>query len=166
MSYSFDFWLQMKIIGRLSLEKKRELVCILNGMPDSQALSRWMRKDKLIVLKPQYFHSAICIFVLYKFPDLRSKPSFYDKIAFHGVEKEACQLAMDVLNADDDGRCFLKDEWKELSGKCVMLDDHNQKIISRTQDGNVTRKDMEHSQSKEANGLGREECIKTDKDIE
>ncbi len=137
MSYSFDFWLQMKFISRLSLEKKREVVCALNGMPDPEVLSRWMGKDKIVILKPQYIHSAAAILILYTFPEFRcnKEPSWYDMLIRHKVEQEAYQVATDVLNADEDGQYFLTRQLNEFGQKCIMMDDHNQATFTRNQDG-------------------------------
>lgn len=56
----------------------------------------------------------------------------------HKVEQEACQVATDVLNADEDGQYFLTHQLNELGQKCVMMDDHNQTTFTRNQDGNIS----------------------------
>ncbi len=54
-------------------------------------------------MKPRYFHSAISIYLLLKYPKLRSETSFINIALRNNAESDFMKISTDILKMDPDG---------------------------------------------------------------
>ena len=115
---------------------KGTICTIINGFPETEmnVLHRWNRstdpKSGIIdeVHKPQYFHSAVAIYIFLKYPKFRPKVSFMNIITKHNLETEFLKIAMDVIGADEDGVKFMEHS-DILLQQAILVDEKNGRTI-------------------------------------
>ena len=116
------------VCGQLNL--KREVCHQITGgnIKTLNVESQWGEATKNLS-KPQYLHSATSIFVLCKYPRLRSTDSFIEIVVRSGIEKECLGIATEVMLADPDGQDFINNS--DVLFKLIdisIIDERNQKI--------------------------------------
>lgn len=98
-----------------TIKQKGILCTLINGKPEiiSTVKTEWNRSiiygEIDIVMKPQYLHSAVAIYILIKYPEVRERhpDNFYEMISKSNIEKECLKIAIDVLKSDNDGISFI-----------------------------------------------------------
>jgi hypothetical protein len=127
-----------KLDSKESLADKKIYCCALTGFSGETVdqLHKWNRNIKPygkidIVMKPQYLHSAMAIYVLLKYPQYRPINSFVNMIIQNKGEATCLKIAIDVLQEDPDGANFVLNSDALLNSKDMnIVDEHNNKVVS------------------------------------
>lgn len=115
----------------MDLSFKKLKCCFVNGFTadKSEILHPWnQRLDKIeLIKKPQWFHSAAAIILLYEFPSMRPIESFYNAVL--KSEKEYVEIAKDVLRSDPDGIFFLENLQAQKQKRLRIVDTHSEEAF-------------------------------------
>ena len=118
--------------AKKNLDLKKKLCCEINGFYGKQIHELHPFNKSVtgmeLVMKPQTFHSALSIYILLKYPQIRSENSFINLITDRRAESVFMKLVTDVLSADDDGVDFIKSCDPHLTGLNIFIDEHNNKV--------------------------------------
>jgi hypothetical protein len=122
-----------------NLKWKKELVCYLNGFEDINKLELWRSKNQEDILKPQWFHSAIGIYLLLKYPQLRKKDSFMNYVTENNIEEIILKVVIDILKEDEEGLFFMENSDKFIPSVNLIIDKHNQGSIELNHDNDTIK---------------------------
>jgi hypothetical protein len=95
-----------------NLVLKRRICVLVNGQSKNEdKFFKWNRSQSSgredIVYKPQFIHSGAAIFMLIKYPHMRTNDSFINIIIESDLMNECLKIALDVLTADEDCTDFV-----------------------------------------------------------
>jgi len=98
---------------------------MVNGFTDINKEAKFT--DDPLVMKPQWFHSSLAIYLLLTYPSMKPPNSFIDELVGK-CESEILKIATDVLSSDDDGRDIV--EHPELYFGSTVIDNNKGKNVA------------------------------------
>ena len=139
--YNKEIINHIKILSKLDntdeiLRTKHKICVLINGQSKNELNSyKWNRSPSLgnddIVYKQQWVHSAASIFMMIKYPHLRTENSFVHIIINSNLTEECLKIATDVLMSDEDCIDFVtnSDLFFNQENKPTIIDETNGCIL-------------------------------------
>lgn len=94
----------VKVVEHASLDAKKAVCCAVSGFRDPGMMTKF--KEDPLIMKPQWFHSALAIYLLLTYPSMKPASSFID-LFIGKCDRELLKIAVDVLSSDVDGEELL-----------------------------------------------------------
>jgi len=120
----------------MDLFEKKKYCLLLSGftVDKMEKMHRWNELGTFI-MKPQWFHSAMSIYILIKYPQFRTKTSFIQSILQENKTDEVFQMAIDVITSDENGMASIDGLNRMFdTHDIIIIDDHNKKALYGSHD--------------------------------